>query len=178
MLMLGIKPIGSVRSTLKLGQFLVTFMFKDREAGRKIFERWRERFGSVDEREEIYLAVIRHLPDEKPSNYVLLVTSHLTDSDRRDLGQSIITTSRSMTMTPESPANLERFLAAYEQAGAFCIMPAVIVNGTPEMLSEVAIVKRKISVKDAASVGKRNLEIMAIRPRKSRPGSSGHAPAG
>jgi hypothetical protein len=154
-------------------------MFKDREAGRKIFERWRERFGSADEKEEIYLAIVRHLPDQNPSNYVLLVTSYVTESERRDPSQSIFMTSRSMTMTPESPANLERFLATYEQAGAFCIMPAVIVNGTPEMLSEVAILKRKISVKDAASVGERDLEIMAIRPRKPRPDSSGgYPPAG
>jgi hypothetical protein len=148
----------------------IGFMFKDREAGRKIFERWRERFGSADEKEEIYLAIVRHLPDQNPSNYVLLVTSYVTESERRDPSQSIFMTSRSMTMTPESPANLERFLAAYEQGGAFCIMPAVIVSGTPpEMLSEVAILKRKISVKDAACIGERDLEIMAIRPRKPRP---------
>jgi hypothetical protein len=156
----------------------IAFMFKDREAGRKIFERWRERFGSADEKEEIYLAVVRHLPDQNPSNYVLLVTSYLTESERLDPDHSIVMTSRSMTMTPESPANLERFLAAYEQAGAFCIMPAVIVNGIPEMLSEVAILKRRISVKEAASVGERDLEIMAVRPRRPRADSSGKAAAG
>ncbi len=145
----------------------IALMFRDRDAGRKIFERWRERFGSADENEEIYLAIIRHLPGQDPSNYVFLVTSNIA-SERRDASQSIIVASRSMTMTPESPANLQHFLEAYEQFGRFLIMPAVIVNGSLETMTELAILKRAISVKEAENVSEQDLETMALQLRKRR----------
>ncbi len=33
----------------------IAIMFKDRDAAVKIFERWRERFGTVDKEEEIHV---------------------------------------------------------------------------------------------------------------------------
>jgi hypothetical protein len=37
----------------------LALLFTDGEAARKIFERWRERFGAVDEQDEIYVAIVR-----------------------------------------------------------------------------------------------------------------------
>jgi len=39
-------------------------------------------------------------------------------------------------------------------------------NGTPELMHDLAIVKRYISVKDAAAVGENDIEVMALRQRK------------
>ncbi len=45
-------------------------------------------------------------------------------------------------------------------------MPAVLTEkGTPKLIPELAILKRDMSVKDAATVGENDLEIMALQPR-------------
>jgi hypothetical protein len=154
----------------------IGFMFENREAGRKIFERWRERFGDCDANEEICLAIVRHLPGRNPHHYIVLITSRLPEPGERDPTQLIVVANRSMTMTPDSPTNLQRFLDAFHQFGAFCIMPAVIVNGVPDMMKDVAILKRAISVKDAANVGEHDIEAMALRRRKILPDSNDRSP--
>jgi hypothetical protein len=70
--------------------------------------------------------------------------------------------SRSMTMTPDSATNLQQFLHAYGQFGEFYLLPAVITDGAPEVMQELALLKRHISVKDAASVGEHDVEAMAL----------------
>jgi hypothetical protein len=141
----------------------IAFMFRDREAARKIFERWRERFGSSDANEEIYLAIVRHLPEKNPHHYVMLITSKHPNADERDdPNQLIVTASRSMTMTPDSATNLERFLEFYRQFGEFYLLPAIITSGVPTVIQELALLKRQISVKDAASVGDHDIEAMAV----------------
>jgi hypothetical protein len=45
----------------------LALLFSDAEAARKIFERWRERFGSVDEQDEIYVAVVRGISPKEPA---------------------------------------------------------------------------------------------------------------
>jgi hypothetical protein len=146
----------------------MAFMFEDKVAARKIFERWRERFGSSDVNEEIYLAIVRQLPGQNPHHYTMLVTSKPPDADERDLHQSIVIASRSMTMTPDSVTNLQQFLDAYEQSGEFYLLPAVITNGAPELMLDLALLKRRVSVKDAASVGEHDIETMALRRRGCR----------
>jgi hypothetical protein len=144
----------------------MAFMFEDREAARKIFERWRARFGTSDANEEIYLAIVRHLPKQDPNHYILLVTSKFPNAEESGPKQIILTASRSMTMTPDSGANLEGFLDAYEQSGSFYLLPAVIGDGVPEPMPELALAKRHISVKDAASIGEHDIEAMALRIRR------------
>jgi hypothetical protein len=78
----------------------------DKEAARKIFERWRVRFGHSDANEEIYLGIVRHLPQQNPHHYLMLITSKHPDADERDPSQLIVTAIRSMTMTPDSATNI------------------------------------------------------------------------
>src|SRR5258708_23114918 len=120
----------------------MAFMFEDEEGARKIFGRWRERFGSRDVGEEIYLAIVRHLPEQNPHHYILMVTSKLPDAGERDPQQTVLISSRSMTMTPDSATNLEGFLDAYERSGEFYLLPAVIRNGEPELMHDVASLSR------------------------------------
>lgn len=142
----------------------IAFMFRDKEAGRKIFERWRNRFGDRDADEEIHLAIIRRLPKQEPQHYIVLVTSKRPELNGDDIEQAVVT-SRSMTMLPNSTVNLDRFLEAYGKFGEFYVMPAVLAEGRPEIMHELALLKRHISVKDAMNVGEHDVEAMAIRAR-------------
>jgi hypothetical protein len=146
----------------------IALVFKDEAAAKKIFERWRERFGSADPKEEIYLAIIKNLPAQNPNHYVVMVTSKSPDTADIDPTQSIIVATRSMTMTPPNSSNLERFLADYRGSGEFFLMPAVFSSqGSLEMFHELAVLKRAISVKDARDLGPNDVERLALRIRSS-----------
>jgi hypothetical protein len=94
-----------------------------------------------------------------------MVRSNLPDALPRDPKRAIFTTSQSITMTPDTSANLQLFLDAYREVGEFYLLPAVITNGVPELMPELATLKHDISIKDAASVGERDIEAMELRRR-------------
>ncbi len=72
-------------------------------------------------------------------------------------------------MTPNSDVNLENFLASYGHRGAFYLMPAVLRSaGSPDLLFDLTILKRKISIKLAADVGEQDVEFMGPRGHLKR----------
>lgn len=147
----------------------IALMFKDEAAAKKIFERWQERFGSDDTKEEIYLAIIKNLPEQDPHHYIVMITSKSPEATDLDPKQSIVVATRSMTMTPPSSSNLEQFLTAYSAAHEFYLMPSVISpQGAVTMFHEVAVLKRTISVKNAKDLGPKDVERVALHLRSPR----------
>jgi hypothetical protein len=142
----------------------IALVFMGEEAAKKIFKRWQERFGSEDAKEEIYLAIVKNLPEQDPTHYIVVVTSKSPDVADVDPKQSIVVATRSMTMTPSNSSNLERFLTAYDAVHEFYLMPAVFSpNGTPVMFHELAILKGAISIKDAKDLATNDIERLALR---------------
>ena len=142
----------------------VAFLFENEEGAIKIFERWIERFGKQDENEEISLSIIRELPQHNKHYYCVQISSKLPNVGKRKPDQIIALATRSMTMTPNSDVNLERFLESYHHFGAFYLMPAVLSKkGEPELLFDFAILKHDLTVKLAANVGEHDIEAMALR---------------
>jgi hypothetical protein len=148
----------------------IALLFTDADAGRKIFERWHERFGRIDKQDDIYLAIVRGISADNPAHYRVLITSRLESKDELPSGQQLIVASRINTMHAESDFNLSRFLEAYGRAGGYALLPAVWKGaGEPELLSDLAILKRKLSVKAASEIGENDIEMMALGPnRKSK----------
>ena len=136
---------------------VIGLLFTDREAARSIFERWRERFGNVDRKDEIYLSIVRDVSDANPAHYNVLITSALDPSEVRRLGWAMVL-SRFNRMQPDADTNLRRFLVDYEKAGAYLLMPAIMEGREPQLLSDVSILKRNLVVKSARDVGPDDVE--------------------
>jgi hypothetical protein len=146
----------------------IALLFTDAETARKIFERWRERFGPIDKQDDIYLAIVRRISAENPAHYRVLITSRLPPEDEQPGGQRFMITSRMNTMHAESDVNLVRFLEAYGRARTYALLPAVWKGkGEPEFISDVAILKRKLSVKSASEIGNNDIEMFALRQKES-----------
>ena len=146
----------------------MALLFKSREAAARIFERWRERFGAVDEEGEIHVGIIRRFSAEHPTHYGMVVTSKILANP----GESRIAmvASRSLTMEPSDDVNLTGFLKLYKNAGAYLLMPMVMVPGQqPQFIDELHLLKRTLHVKMAADVGPHDLENMFLGPRGLRP---------
>lgn len=153
----------------------MALLFTDADAARKIFERWRHRFGSIDEQDEIYVAIVRGISPQHPAHYRVLITSRLHPELKRHGGQ-VMVASRMNTMEPESDINLTRFLNAYERAKGYALLPAVWKgSGEPTLLVDLAIRKQRLSVKAASEIVEQDIEMMALGPeaRASRLGRIG-----
>ena len=147
----------------------IALMFTDEDAARKIFERWRKRFGEVDKEDNIYIAIVRGISAEHPAHYRVLITSRLPSEDDRSGNRLLTVASRIQTMHAESDTNLVRFLRAYEQSQAYLLVPAILRGkGSPQFLLELSILKRKLSVKTASEVKEHDLEVMALGPEQYR----------
>lgn len=143
----------------------MALIFENEEAARKIFERWRERFGRHDANEEIHIAIIEHLPEQPRSHYVVLVTSRVPDREEFEPRQALSMATRSMTMTPDTAVNLQRFLDSYQNYGGYYLLPAVMKDGQPVPISELALIKRALAVKDASEVRENDIENIALQMR-------------
>lgn len=142
----------------------IAFLFENEKSARKIFERWRDRFGAHDENEEISLSIIRQLPQQNKHHYCILITSKYPEGDDFKPNQIITMATRSKVMEPDSDVNLERFLESYRHFGAFYLLPALLNDtGKPELLFDLAIFKKNLTVKLASNIGEHDVEAVALR---------------
>ena len=146
----------------------MALMFKNRDAAAKIFERWRERFGTTDKGEEIHIGIVRGFSAEHPAHYGMVITSNVpTESPDSRIA---MLTSRSLTMEPSDDVNLTGFLDLYKKAGAYLLMPILMAPGQqPQFIDGLYLLKRVLHVKMAADVGPHDLENSFLGPRGLRP---------
>jgi hypothetical protein len=142
----------------------MAFLFEDKEGARKIFERWRERFGAEDASEEIGVSIIRNLPGTNLPHYCVQIASNDPLSRGAGTKAPVMVATRSMTMEPNDSRNLDMFLAGYQRHRGFYLLPAVgRIN--PEFFFDLTILKRDLTVKSATEVHDHDIEAMALRTR-------------
>ena len=139
--------------------------FTNGEAARAIFANWTGRFGRTDTDEQIYMAVVQGVSEERPQDYNVMVCSKPPDEKTVGGAKHYFIVSRGKTMTPPSDANLSYFLSVFEQVGAYILAPAVkTLDGMPDILLELGLMKRQLSLKLASEIGPNDLERMVLGP--------------
>ena len=141
----------------------MAFIFEDEASGRKIFERWMERFGSRDENEEIYVSIVRDLPGQSRHHYLVVIARKLSEKYLSQPNRFIIEISRPKIMEPINSANLDRFLSSYQRTGVFYLIPA-FGDGTEisTFATDLLLVKKEITIKSARDVGKNDIEYVHL----------------
>lgn len=135
--------------------------FRNADAARHIFERWRERFGEADMNHEISISIIRRLPDHPPTHYAVQITSGAPDeSPGSDALLQVM--NRVHVMEPDNSRNLEQFLASMRRFGCFLLACSVITNGKTDIETDLVILKQAINVVDAADVSEHDIEQVAL----------------
>ena len=110
------------------------------------------------------MSIIRQLPKQNKHHYCVLITSKLPETNSFEPNKVVTMVSRSLVMEPDSDINIEGFLESYRHLGAFYILPAFIGDsGAPELIFDLSILKRKLTIKLAKNVGAHDLESMALR---------------
>jgi hypothetical protein len=137
--------------------------FQDGAAARRIFERWRERFGTKDVNHDISMSIIRKLPDHPASHYAVQITSRRPDEGEWDRGSLYQIVNRVHVMEPTDDGNLRKFIEMRRAAGCFVLAPAVLSGGEHEIMTDLAILKRDIAIVDAGNVGEHDIENVALQ---------------
>ena len=142
----------------------VGLAFENLDAGKRIFEGWRVRFGEVDEKESIRVSIIRGIDRENPHHYRVVVSANVRAAELHDNQRMLVMTARINTMTPDSPQNLVRLMEEYRDAGQYILAPMGSPhNGAPELVQSIGILKRELIIKEAFEIGLNEPEVVGIR---------------
>jgi len=141
-------------------------LFANREAAMHIFNRWRKRFGAQDRDETIYLSVIRAVSAAYPSHYEVLVTSNSSAATEEHANKLVAYTGRHLTVTADTSRNLDLFSKAFQSAGEYLLAPAIVSESPVSPVTDVAILKRKFSMRSYHDIGPQDIEAMAF-PEKA-----------
>jgi hypothetical protein len=136
-------------------------IYRDIEAGERIFDSWREQFGPEDGEDVLRIAIIRGISKQNPAHYGVIVGPNYSLSDLRDSNaKTVVFVSRIHRMEPTSPENLDRFLEAYQKWGKYYLAPAQM-EPKPALVSG-AILKRHLHVRQAWEIGENDPESVAL----------------
>jgi hypothetical protein len=147
---------------------VMALLFENREAAVHILERWRERFGVVDERDEIHLAIVREIFPDRPTHYAITIASRPPKAGELGSSNQFVTATRTKVVEPATNQNLDNFLADYRRIGAYYLTAAIVGAGEPELLRGLSVIKRQLSVKKASEVGEHDFEITGLRMARAQ----------
>lgn len=144
----------------------LALVFKNRVAGRRVFEEWRGSLGITDAANRLRISIIRGVDRRAPLTYRVVVGVNLAKQTHARQKPALITMiSRHCEMQPKAPGNLEGFLDAYRASGRYTLVPAFSADASenfPEFDWEYGLTLKQLNVIDAWKVGPHDQECSAI----------------
>lgn len=141
-------------------------MFKNLEAGKKIFTDWHARWGREEAEDALRVTIVTGIHRSNPHHYGVIVgpnIDHITADFRS--GDTFSMVSRINMMTPATAENLTNFLKVFNKFDAFFLMPAQLPSSSqsaPEIEFELALLKRHLHIRPAWQIGENDHDIVAL----------------
>lgn len=144
-------------------------LYEDEKAARNIFKDWRESLGERDEEEKIRITVARGIEAKNPTWYRIGIGTNV--DKKNPPSETLMMVTRLHTMTPDSTANIDRFMESYKKYGFYLFAPAFVPKGqtTPEVIIDVGIVKKQIIEKNAWEIGPEDIDDIALITPDTKP---------
>lgn len=141
-------------------------MFKDFEAGKKIFADWLVRWGREEAEDALRVTIVTGIYKSNPHHYGVIVGPNIDriSADART-GDTFSMVSRINRMTPATSENLTNFLEAFNKLNAFFLVPAQLPSGdrcAPEIEFKLALFKRHLHVRPAWQIGENDHDIVVL----------------
>ena len=143
---------------------LLVPVFKSAKLAKAIIDGLREDVGTDDRDDLLRVSLIRGVNKNQPFWYRVLLGTNVNRKSLRG-AKFFAVVSRTITMTPKSDANMERFLEGFAKVGAFFLTTAADESGSMNDLQvfyESSILKRNIHVKWARDVARHDPDSAAI----------------
>jgi len=141
----------------------MALMFTERDAALRAFAELRKAFDLADARGRFRVAIIRGVSKAHPTWYRISIGPRTNALEPRP-GGFVIVRYRSLTATPPTTENLDRFLQRYERVGKYVLGAAVVTprNGELESHFENAILMRDLTLRNAWEIGRDDPDMAAI----------------
>jgi len=143
---------------------VIALMFEDGDAGRRILRGWQRELGDNDAHELLSVTIVTGVDCEHPFYYRMAIsTNWQAHMESMAAGTTVIAATRSLEMTPDSPDNLNRFLASYEHAGCYEVGAATFTADGPVLFDDVLLLKRELRIVSAWEVGRHDPVGVALK---------------
>ncbi|WP_133510074.1 hypothetical protein [Candidatus Thiosymbion oneisti] len=134
----------------------LVLLFKDADAGVKIFRGWMKQLGNIDRNERIGVTLIQGIDRRNPAHYRVAIgvnEKHL-ESERFGPGQQMVIVFRLNDMASADDTNLSRFLELYRKSGRYRLLPGLMGSGYPVPIGgNLSIEKRRLRIVPAWKIG-------------------------
>ena len=110
------------------------------------------------------VAIITGLSKRNPAEYAVIVGPNLQQMEENNK-KVVMFVSRIQRMSPDTSKNLDNFLAAYKEAGAFLLAPAQLTRDitNPQMpFVQFAIGKRQLDLRQAWQISENDPDIVVL----------------
>jgi tetratricopeptide (TPR) repeat protein len=140
-------------------------VFREGEAGHKIFAEWRNRFGDVDRDERFRISIVKGVCSARVHDYTVVIGSEIPSDSGEDGYWTMV--SRMCRMGPSNSTNLDNFVRCYRGTGAFFLFPAFTPKGwdgstSPEYDMRVRLLVRRLHIREAWEIGPNDPDGIAI----------------
>lgn len=143
---------------IPLGIFMA---YADGNVGKLIFEDWIKKFGRIDQKEEINISIIRGVNRDNPYWYRVHVSKSLDNNTLKDRHFMV---SKFHEMTANNPTNLTNLINGFNSLKQYALFPALLKpDGTIEPYFDLAILKKKLTIRDAWEIGEHDLDCVVIK---------------
>ena len=145
-----------------LGVFLA---FENETEGKKIFDGWINRFGKIDEDEQIKITIIKGVDRRNPYWYRVHICSNIQESQFGS-GDLFTSASRYHELNATKPNNLENLLAGYKHYKRYRLCLAKMVDkktGHIIPYYETAIYKKELHIRNAWEIGENDMDMVVIK---------------
>ena len=142
-------------------------VFKNDEAAVDIFAGLQEELGEEDLEDRLRVSIIRGISAKNPAWYRVVIGTELKalkGPTNAQLAYAMMV-SRLQTMTPNSSANLERFLANYATAGAYYLAAALMGEDRHQVkaIGKIRVNKKRLHIRQAWEIGPNDPDSAGIR---------------
>lgn len=142
--------------------FGLILLFENIDYGKKIFYKWTDKYGKVDNNEEISITIIKGIDKKNPYWYKVFINKKIDKSTMTD-GQFISLLFRFHRMEPQNNTNLDNLVNGYNIYKKFILVPAYIDSNFQIIpIIELGILKTELTIKNAWEIGIHDFEKVVI----------------
>jgi hypothetical protein len=138
--------------------------FENGQAAAEILTHLVRDIGTQDPENRLRITIVKGISKRNPTHYRVVIGSNVDAADFKKFGAIMF---RVHTMTPSSTQNLDRFLAAYEQIGAYLVGIGEVnphLPTLPEPMRHGYVLKKTLQVRDAWTIGINDMDSAGVTP--------------
>ncbi len=143
----------------------IILAYENFDEGKKIFDRWINKFGNEDKLESIKITIIKGVDESNPYWYRVHISANIDTQNPLQSNKLVAIASRIHEMNANSPENLNKLIGLFNTIKKYKLYPARISNDGKniEPYFDKGICKTTLTIKEAWEIGENDLDRVVIR---------------